>query len=209
MVMGTERETSTTGWAALFWTAFTRSRNAMVLLDGQRRQVDANGAYLQLLARARHELIGRHAYEFLAGGPLVSNREWRAVLRQKQFAGVAELVRGDGRRVRVEFAGHPELVTGRHLILFVVLRTARGVRRLHDGSEESTPKVRLTRREVEVIELIALGLSGTEIAQELQLTHNTVRTHTRNAMNKLAARSRAQLVARSLGDGVVWGAARG
>ena len=37
------------GWASLFWQAFRRSRNAMVLLDEQRRHVDVNGAYLQLL----------------------------------------------------------------------------------------------------------------------------------------------------------------
>jgi len=162
--MAPEGPAGITGWEGLSWEAFTRSRNAMVLLDGQRRQVEANGAYLQLLARPRAELIGRHAYEFLTDGPLVSSPEWRAALRRRQFTGVAELVRGDDRLVRVEFAGHPELMTGRQLILFVVLRTARGLRRLHDGSQEPTPQVILTRREVEVIEPIALGLSGTEIA---------------------------------------------
>jgi hypothetical protein len=32
------------GWSGLFETAFRQSRNAMVLVDEQRRQLDANGA---------------------------------------------------------------------------------------------------------------------------------------------------------------------
>ena len=51
--------------------------------------------------------------------------------------------------------------------------------------------------------MIALGLSGPEIATELHLSHATVRTHVRNAMNKLGASSRAHLVAKAYGDGIV------
>jgi DNA-binding NarL/FixJ family response regulator len=53
--------------------------------------------------------------------------------------------------------------------------------------------------------LIAHGESGPEIADQLHISHDTVRTHVRNAMTKLGARSRAQLVAKSLGDGHVLG----
>ncbi len=51
--------------------------------------------------------------------------------------------------------------------------------------------------------LVALGNTGPEIAQELQIAHDTVRTHVRNAMGKVDARSRAHLVAKALGDGLV------
>jgi DNA-binding NarL/FixJ family response regulator len=51
---------------------------------------------------------------------------------------------------------------------------------------------------------IALGSSGREIADELQIAHDTVRTHARNAMRKTGARSRAQLVAKALGEGLVF-----
>jgi PAS domain S-box-containing protein len=37
------------GWSALFRDAFNQSRNAMVLLDDERRHVEVNGAYVQLL----------------------------------------------------------------------------------------------------------------------------------------------------------------
>jgi DNA-binding NarL/FixJ family response regulator len=63
----------------------------------------------------------------------------------------------------------------------------------------------LTLREREVVQLVALGLSGPEIADELHIAHDTVRTHVRNAMAKCGARSRAHLVAKALGDGLVLG----
>lgn len=191
------------GWPALFRSAFRRSRNAMVLLDDQRCHVDVNGAYVRLLGYSRPALVGRPAHDIVAGGPLVSSSEWRAVLRQKQFTGIAPLIRSDGRQVTVEFAGHPELVTGKQLILFVALRVARGNRRLRDEDQRSKPGS-LTKREHEVVSLLALGYGGPEIAEELHIAHNTVRTHVANAMTKLGARTRAQLVARSLGEGVIW-----
>ena len=51
--------------------------------------------------------------------------------------------------------------------------------------------------------MIAYGLTGPDIATELHVSHATVRTHVRNAMNKLGAHSRAHLVAKVYGDGIV------
>lgn len=194
---------SETGWRALFWEAFRRSKNAMVLLDGERRHVDVNRAYLELLSYPREKLIGRPIYELIADGPLMSAPEWRALLRRGRFTGVAELVRGDGRWVRLEFAGNPEIVTGRQLVLFVAMRAGRAARRRPGDVVYPTEASALSNRELDVIRLIADGLTGPEVAEELQLAHNTVRTHVRNAMVKSGAHSRAQLVALALAAGLV------
>ena len=192
------------GWSGLFWQAFTRSRNAMVLLDDQRCHVEVNGAYLALIGYQRRELIGRPVYQLLAHGPLATTQQWEAALSQRQFTGQAEIVGAGGQHVMVEFAGHPELVTGRRLVLFVVLRTARAGRTLPEPASSPTEARALSSRELDVVRLLALGLTGPEVAEELQLAHNTVRTHVRNAMAKSGARSRAQLVARAEGEGTVW-----
>jgi PAS domain S-box-containing protein len=187
------------GWPALFSHCFKSSRNAMVLLDSRRVLVEVNGASVELIGYPPSVLIGQPMYRFVADGQ-ISAREWRALLRSKQFTGIAELIRSDGSRVKVEFAGHPEVVTGRQLVLGVAMRTARSTRRLtHEPPRAITP---LTDRELDVVGLIAMGLSGPEIATELHLAHNTVRTHARNAMNKTGARSRAHLVAKHLGAGL-------
>ena len=47
---------------------------------------------------------------------------------------------------------------------------------------------------------MAEGQSGPEIAEELHISHDTVRTHVRNAMTKLGARSRAHLVAKAFAE---------
>jgi PAS domain S-box-containing protein len=175
----------------------------MVLLDDQRRYVEINGAYLQLLGYRSADLIGRHVYEFVVGGPIATLPEWRAILRRRQFTGVADLMCSDGRSVRVEFAGHPEVVTGRKLVLFVITTISSRGRRLGNGSDDERFETgRLTPRELQVIQLIALGFNGPEVAHELQLAHDTVRTHVRNAMAKTGTRSRAQLVAKTLAEGL-------
>jgi DNA-binding NarL/FixJ family response regulator len=57
--------------------------------------------------------------------------------------------------------------------------------------------VRLTPRELEVIELIGEGLSNKEIAQRLNIAAHTVRSHVRNVMEKLALHTRLQIAAYS------------
>ncbi|MFF9607740.1 response regulator [Streptomyces sp. NPDC014684] len=52
----------------------------------------------------------------------------------------------------------------------------------------------LTRRERDVVGLVALGLSNDEIAEHLFVSPLTAKTHVNRAMTKLAARDRAQLV---------------
>ena len=55
----------------------------------------------------------------------------------------------------------------------------------------------LTDRELEVLRLIASGLSNREIAETLTVVEGTVRTHVYNLCQKLAARSRTHAVARA------------
>ena len=52
----------------------------------------------------------------------------------------------------------------------------------------------LTPRESEIVALLASGLNGEEIARRLFVSPATVRTHIRNAMDRIDARTRAHLV---------------
>jgi DNA-binding CsgD family transcriptional regulator len=190
------------GWAGLFWIAFRRSRNAMALLDEQRRYVDVNGAYLQLMERPRDALIGSAAWESVIDGPVMSGAEWQETLRGSHSTGVAELRSADGSAVPIEAAVHPEVVTGRRLVLLVVLKVGRRTHTRATATGATAPPTgTLSAREAEVVGLLALGLSGPEIAAELSVSHNTVRAHVGNAMKKVGARTRAQLVAISLANG--------
>jgi DNA-binding CsgD family transcriptional regulator len=52
----------------------------------------------------------------------------------------------------------------------------------------------ITRRELEILELIARGLSNREIAEKLFVSENTVKTHSSRLFDKLRARRRTQAV---------------
>lgn len=52
----------------------------------------------------------------------------------------------------------------------------------------------ITPRELQILELIASGLSNREIAEKLFVTENTVKTHSSRLFDKLSARRRTQAV---------------
>jgi ATP/maltotriose-dependent transcriptional regulator MalT len=55
----------------------------------------------------------------------------------------------------------------------------------------------LSERELEVLRLIAVGLSNREIADEIVVATSTVKTHINNIYRKLDVSSRTQAVARA------------
>lgn len=52
----------------------------------------------------------------------------------------------------------------------------------------------LTGREIELVELLSFGRSNNEIARELNITANTVKTHIARITRKLGTPSRAGIV---------------
>ena len=61
----------------------------------------------------------------------------------------------------------------------------------------------ITPRELEVLELMAAGLSTREMAERLFVSENTVKTHTGRLFDKLAARRRTQAVQRAKEAGLI------
>ena len=61
----------------------------------------------------------------------------------------------------------------------------------------------LSERELQVLRLLASELSGPEIARELFISHNTMRTHTKHVFTKLGVTSRRAAVARARERGLL------
>ncbi len=72
-----------------------------------------------------------------------------------------------------------------------------------DGFSESPVSAALSEREQEVLALIALGMSNRQIAHELYLSVDTIKTHVRSVFGKLgvANRTQAALAAGDVGVG--------
>jgi DNA-binding CsgD family transcriptional regulator len=61
-------------------------------------------------------------------------------------------------------------------------------------NEGKREQLHITRRELEILELIAQGLSNREIAEKLYVSENTVKTHSSRVFDKLGAKRRTQAV---------------
>jgi DNA-binding NarL/FixJ family response regulator len=88
------------------------------------------------------------------------------------------------------------------------------VRAVHNGAQPLSDDVRrilatrlnygqLTAREVEVLELIAQGLSNKEVGKSLGITEETTKVHVRNIMEKLDVDDRTEAVTRALRRGII------
>jgi DNA-binding NarL/FixJ family response regulator len=95
------------------------------------------------------------------------------------------------------------------------LDLAAAIRRVLDGDIVLDPQVKrveslkgertagLTARELEILQLIAMGKSNKEIASDLGLSVNTVAVHRANIMNALGLHKTAELVVYAIRNGLV------
>jgi DNA-binding NarL/FixJ family response regulator len=66
-----------------------------------------------------------------------------------------------------------------------------------ERNEECVKRLGISRREFEVLELIAAGLSNQDIADRLFVSNSTVKTHVSNVLAKLDASRRTEAIAKA------------
>ena len=173
------------------------SAAAVVTIDDDQRFTDANATALRMLGRRRDDFLGQRIEDVT---PIDIQQgiepRWQELLRTGEHRGEWRLLRADGRAFDVEYAATANVFPGGHLIIWMatddgdrIEPPGRGAR---DGAHPLTP------REREVVTLIARGLTSEQIAEELVVSGETVRTHARNALAALGARTRAHAVAIAL-----------
>lgn len=70
-------------------------------------------------------------------------------------------------------------------------------------NDEKALLAELTEREIEVLQLVARGVSNAEIAEALVVTVNTVKTHIRNILEKLQVENRTQAATFAVQQGLI------
>ena len=194
---------------------FHRSTHPMLIADSQRRWVTANVAACELLGIPPTEVAWRSLDEFTrpsARGRLAS--QWAAFLTSGAAEGWYRLDLPSRGSVAVEFSAVAHVQQGRHLLLFMPPHefSIAQERSAADRGDAWAPvptgagdRAQLTKREREVITLIAAGGQGGDIAGRLFLSPETVKSHVQNAMGKLGAHTRAHAVAIALVTGqIIW-----
>ena len=66
-----------------------------------------------------------------------------------------------------------------------------------------TVSVALTRRDLDVLREMMLGLTNEEVAERLDISVNTVRTHVQNILNKTGFKNRLELIVHAASLGIV------
>ncbi len=69
-------------------------------------------------------------------------------------------------------------------------------------AQDQTPET-LTERERQLLQLVSQGLSNRAIAQSLSISHNTVKYHLKNILQKLGVQNRTEAVAIAIRDGLL------
>ena len=87
--------------------------------------------------------------------------------------------------------------TERDILVLALVRAA--VAERHAQARQSSTSNRLSRRQVEILRLVAEGCTNRQIARALSITEATARTHLVNIYSLLGANSRTQALAKTAG----------
>lgn len=80
--------------------------------------------------------------------------------------------------------------------------TARVLKAVSSG-QSLTPDSGLSKREMEVLDCLAQGMTSAQIASDLYISENTVKTHVRHILEKLEAANRAEAVSKAVQLGLI------
>jgi PAS domain S-box-containing protein len=181
---------------ANFLRLFDAAAVALALVDDAHHITRVNPAWVELLGYSADQALNMKLEDVVAARTQsVALPDWD--VRTAATTSRMTVVRADGTETALRYGALASVIKGAHLIVFAPDRptSAPG----SGGRRHRTGK--LTRRERESLRLVAQGMTTTVAAGQLGISPETVRTHVRNAMNKLGARTRAQAIAVALRDG--------
>jgi DNA-binding NarL/FixJ family response regulator len=123
---------------------------------------------------------------------------------------VYEALRAGASGFLLKDAPEEQLVSGIRIVadggsLFAPTVTRRLIERFAGSAPQEPPPAlaELTPRELEVLRLVARGLSNAEIAAELVVSEHTAKAHVAHILNKLDLRDRVQAVVLAYESGIV------
>ncbi|HEX4720469.1 MAG TPA: LuxR C-terminal-related transcriptional regulator [Thermoleophilaceae bacterium] len=183
------------------WDFFDSAPVPLLAADDDRRILKVNARWCDLTGYASDVATGMRIDDLLApeSRPGIEMR-WSDLLGTGLATARIVVMRPDHVRLAMRYGAFANVIPGTHVAACLVepgqdARSLRPARARRAGQ--------LTRREQESLRLVAHGMTTTAAAEQLGISPETVRTHVRNAMNKLGARTRAQAIAVAMRDGEI------
>jgi DNA-binding CsgD family transcriptional regulator len=183
---------------------FDRCMIPMLLVDSERWFLDANRAARFLFRMSREQLRARRMDDLAMPFQMASLvRAWPMLLSDGHVAGRETVHFGDGSELPIVYCALANLLPGQHLVVLAPAEWPEDeLGPLEDGTAQPLAGP-LSPREREVLSLVAAGADLLQIADELTISHATVRTHLGNAHRKLGAHNRAHAVALAMQLGLI------
>jgi DNA-binding CsgD family transcriptional regulator len=185
----------------ILWAFLDTAPVALLAADDNRQIVRVNARWTDLTGYDADAAVGMRIDDLLApeSRPGIEMR-WSDLLGTGLATARVVILRPDHVRVAVRYGAFANVLTGINVAAYLAepgqdMRALRPARARRAGQ--------LTRREQESLRLVAMGMTTTAAADQLGISPETVRTHVRNAMNKLGARTRAQAIAVAMRDGEI------
>jgi DNA-binding CsgD family transcriptional regulator len=185
----------------VLWAFFDTAPVALLAADDDRQIVRVNRRWADLTGYEVDAAKTMRIDDLLApeSRPGIDMR-WSDLITTGLATARIVVLRPDHVRVAIRYGGFANVLDGVHVAACFAepgqdMRALRPARARRAGQ--------LTRREQESLRLVAMGMTTTAAAEQLGISPETVRTHVRNAMNKLGARTRAQAIAVAMRDGEI------
>lgn len=189
--------------------AFERSLHPMLVADDERRYVDANAAACLFVRMAREQVLERRVDEFVPPELRPGfDRTWSDFIGLGSAPAAVEWYFPDDESRIPIVVGTTSIGPGLYLIVVIPwwsadeADTAISVGAV-DGGATVDGLAPLSERERQVLTLLAFGHSGEQIARELFISPETVRTHVQHVRSKLGATTRGHAIAIAISQGEI------
>jgi DNA-binding CsgD family transcriptional regulator len=185
----------------VLWTFFDTAPVALLAASDERRIVRVNQRWSHLTGYDADAATDMRIDDLLApeSRPGIEMR-WSDLVATGLATARIVMLRPDHVRVAIRYGAFANVLPGVH-VAACLAEPGQDARALRPARARRAGQ--LTRREQESLRLVAMGMTTTAAADQLGISPETVRTHVRNAMNKLGARTRAQAIAVAMRDGEI------
>jgi PAS domain S-box-containing protein len=173
------------------------SQDAVVLADLHTGVVlEANTKAEELFGFSAPEIVGLHFTQLHPAEEAATHKQLYEKLIHQNGGGVENLVvcHRDGPRTKVSLRSSIVVVHGRNYLVNIYRTIKKNVAAITSN---------LTKRECEILQMIASGLSAKQIAKQLNISDRTVRSHREHIMQKLNIHKTVDLVRYAMTCGLI------